>query len=358
MLFFGIFSNATIDFVPTYRAEKMGSHLAIDPVALAAELNVKSLDSLMYVIAVDMDFDAIYYAISRITYTCQNIRPEIFMMIREKLRTQIVLVGYDVAKFNYERIVSTFAPHVDLLHLLDWTLPDTLESSLRDRVVQGFAPVDGSIFFADDRPRDIDISFVGRTDGHYSFRKQLIDRLEEAGLTVEVAGGDVAKLSKMEYADLFRRSKITLNLSWAAVGGSIDIHPFLENATLVSHLKLRVLEATCCGSLLFEDRNPNTSAVMSPGKHYIEYTFDTVVDLARHYLTHDQERMEIAEAGRNQVAKMYSSSVYWEAIRSRVRNGVSAWRPGTIRRAFVTKDYSTELREISMAIGGCDDWTV
>jgi hypothetical protein len=350
ILFFGIFSEDAIDYVPTYRSVNFGGHVAIDPNALATELNAKSLDGILNFLAVDLSPDAVFYSISSITEVHRNLRPETLALIREKTRTQIVLIGYDVAKTHYGRIVATLAPYADILHLLDWSLDDKLTDEVQDRVIFGFAPVDDATFFCDDRPRDIDISFVGRTTGHYAYRGLLIDRLRDAGLGVEVAGGDSLKTSKTEYADLFRRSKITLNLSWSRVAGGIDTHPILESSPFVSHLKLRVLEAIKCGALLFEDRNPCTSAVLSPGQQYVEYTFDTVADLAQHYLANDSKRTKIAAAGRSQVEELFSAKAYWEKIRGRLLAGRSAWRPGTTRRAYIASEYSTIVRDVSQAL--------
>ena len=61
---------------------------------------------------------------------------------------------------------------------------------------------------------------------------------------------------------------------------------------------MRLYEATGVGSLLLTDEGANLSELFEPGREVVTYAdVDDLVEKARHYLAHDEERRAIASAG-------------------------------------------------------------
>jgi len=88
----------------------------------------------------------------------------------------------------------------------------------------------------------------------------------------------------------------------------IDMYRLLRNAriSLNRHIgeaeghanNMRLYEATGVGSLLLTDEGSNLSDLFEPGREVVTYAgVDDLVEKARHYLNHEEERTAIAAAG-------------------------------------------------------------
>ena len=61
---------------------------------------------------------------------------------------------------------------------------------------------------------------------------------------------------------------------------------------------MRLYEATGVGALLLTEAAPNLSDMFEPGVEIVTYTgADDLIEKARHYLEHEDERAAIARAG-------------------------------------------------------------
>jgi hypothetical protein len=216
--------------------------------------------------------------------------------------SRIVYVWLDK---KISRSTPEYAAVADLNVLLDgndFELPNSWPS---------FTPKNPQWFCDPGIDRDIDCSLVGEVR-YLSQRKAMVDRLRtEARLAVQMFGTSAADtrrtLSLAEYARLYQRSKISLAMT-------------KDN---VRQLKGRVFEILHCGAMLLCDRNHHVSHYLRPGVDYVVYEhYEDLVEKARYYLDHGDERAAIAHAGHARVRRYCSHEVFWRGLLSRV--GASA----------------------------------
>jgi spore maturation protein CgeB len=148
------------------------------------------------------------------------------------------------------------------------------------------------------QPRDLDLVFVGSlARGQHGRGNALID-YAAARLPLDVWGpgatdwpGDSPLRRRYRGEawgiDMFRllaRAKVALNRH-------IDVAEAYAN-------NMRLYEATGMGALLLTDAKRNLDELFEPGREVIAYRDqDELVDLARYYLDHEDERQEISAAG-------------------------------------------------------------
>jgi glycosyltransferase involved in cell wall biosynthesis/Tfp pilus assembly protein PilF len=141
--------------------------------------------------------------------------------------------------------------------------------------------------------RDIDVLFVGTAHPAYHWRRLAwLGRLAALGgrRRVALCGG----LPLASYQDLLRRARVVFDVSDT---GSCS---------------RRALEAAASGALLFQEAgNAELPRYLEPGKEYIAYAAHDLEHLLEHYLTHEDERRGVAEAGRERV-QGYSCDALWK----------------------------------------------
>jgi glycosyltransferase involved in cell wall biosynthesis/tetratricopeptide (TPR) repeat protein len=133
---------------------------------------------------------------------------------------------------------------------------------------------------SDEAERDIDILFVGslhpavqRERLPWLGRLARLGRRRRVHIRFGVFGND--------YHSLLRRSRIVFNRS------------------IRGECNQRVFECTAAGALLFQERgNAEVGALLEDRQDCVYYGEDDLEDLLEHYLTHEDERRELAEAGR------------------------------------------------------------
>lgn len=70
---------------------------------------------------------------------------------------------------------------------------------------------------------------------------------------------------------------------------------------------MRLFEATGMGTLLLTDRKDNLAELFDVGSEVVDYeTADELVERARHYLEHDEERRRIASAGQERTLREHT----------------------------------------------------
>lgn len=119
--------------------------------------------------------------------------------------------------------------------------------------------------------RDIDVLFVGSMT---SRRQEIIDQIgRKVVIRVESAFGQAM-------SNLFRRAKIVLNIH---ASGMLDV-------------ETRTFEALGCGAFVLTEPL-DTFSPFKNGEHLVECSVDEMADYIKHYLTHEAERVRIAEQG-------------------------------------------------------------
>ena len=141
--------------------------------------------------------------------------------------------------------------------------------------------------------RDIDLLFLG------NFQPAIQrERLAWLGRLAPLAGRWRVLLDygprREEYRALLHRARIVFNRS------------------IRSECNSRTIEATAAGALLFqEEGNEEVPGFFEAGKEYVAYRSDNLESLLEHYLSHEDERLAIAEAGRHR-AQQYGFAQLWQ----------------------------------------------
>ena len=167
-----------------------------------------------------------------------------------------------------------------------------------------WVPEDPTLFYKQDI-QDIDVSFIGSP--RYYDRGYFINYLLGNYPSVVLRGGQrEEKLTPSKYAELIRRSKISLNFS---------LSPAMFFQT-----KGRIFEVTASNSMLLEFRNPSTSSLYQVDTDYVDFsTPEELVAKIKFYLENESERSKIALSGYNTYNNNYTSQKFWDTIMNRVQ---------------------------------------
>lgn len=154
-----------------------------------------------------------------------------------------------------------------------------------------------------------DVTFAGGFAPSHGDRIQWLERLL-GRIDIDVFGYGVEKTSAtspirsrhhgpvwgLEMYETLQRSRITLNRhAHIDVRGSVSMR-FANN--------MRLYEATGVGACLLTDQRDNLAELFEPGREILAYKDDAeCVEIIQHYLTHDQERRSIAQAGRQRTLR-------------------------------------------------------
>lgn len=177
-----------------------------------------------------------------------------------------------------------------------------------------FTPKNPVYFHDPGRARDIDVSLVGEVR-YLSQRKAIVERLQtETRISVQMFATSAADsrraLSIAEYAGLYQRSKISIAMTKDSV----------------RQLKGRVFEVLHCGAMLLCDVNHHVSSYLRPGVDYVTWRdYEDLVEKARYYLQHDEERERIARQGHRQVTRFYNHEVFWRSLLARLGGTAAAF---------------------------------
>ena len=190
---------------------------------------------------------------------------------------------------------SELTPDNDMI----WTVSDKFNPmNLPLNHIMMWVPQDDQLF----RPveQDIPVSFIGSI---YPDRASFLD-----GVKTEIfkAGGQRGnRLTAYEYADLVRRSKISINFA----GSPCQTY---------TQCKGRVYEILASKGLLLESKNKSTSGVFVPGIDYVEFSSVEELDsLIEYYLNNEDERIKIATSGFDRYQN-HTSKKFWNFVLNRI----------------------------------------
>lgn len=151
--------------------------------------------------------------------------------------------------------------------------------------------------------KDIDVSFMGAVKNE---RGPIIDLLKNSGINVHLSGGRGANgdnLSFEGYADVIKRSKISLNFNWAYSG---------------PQRKGRIFEIAACGSFMLtnfpEALKGKGGYYFEDQKHFSSFSGEDIVGKVKYWLGHDNEREQIAKAMHNVYNQKYAPLPWWNNI--------------------------------------------
>lgn len=223
--------------------------------------------------------------------------------LRQAFGAKIVSVYGDTFDEFAIRWIESYSDSVDFNVMQDCYSTYTKLVPDASKYLPLWTPQDPALFYNAEEARDIDVIFLGSV-ARYPERKLGLAFLEASGIPLLRRGGQSEdSLTMSDYARLLRHAKISINFSRAVFGD-----PAFQ-------CKGRVFETTLCGTLLLEQKNPETTTWFVPGRHYVEFTDERdLLRKATYYLTHEDERCEIAACGAAMAHECYSAVPYWRRI--------------------------------------------
>lgn len=236
-----------------------------------------------------------------------NPSKEVFELVRMKFGAPVAAMYWDSALPGQVKFADAYGNAVDFNIAIDCYTVYPQVSARPDAFLPLWTPQDPRIFFVDDTPRDIDVSFIGST-ARYADREAALSRLAEAGITVTKSGGQrESRLSIEDYASMLRRSRITLNFS-KVFAPEVPTHQF----------KGRVLEAILCGALVLEPNNLQTKRWFTPGEDYDTFgSFEELVEKVTYYLRDATAREAMSARARQKADTALSARAFWTAVFAR-----------------------------------------
>lgn len=135
-------------------------------------------------------------------------------------------------------------------------------------------------------PKIYDVCFVG---GRYGVREKIVSALRNAGINVTAYGfgWEGGRLETKDVPRLFAQSKIVLGVG--TIGHCEDFYA----------LKMRDFDGPMSGSCYVTHDNPDLRLVYKVGEEIVTYrSVDDCVDKVRWYLSHEDQRERVAQAGR------------------------------------------------------------
>lgn len=221
--------------------------------------------------------------------------------IRIELGVPVVALWFDSAWPHSMRLSNELDPIVDLHVALDSTRAYRALAVRPERFLCLWTPRDTVLFRDAGETRNFDVSFAGSVS-QYPDRRAALDHLAASGIRVHVTGGQrqTTRLPPGDYAAVYQRSRITLNFPGAGDR---------------TQCKGRVFEAMLCGAMLLEGRNPETEQWFDPMLDFVPFDdHRDLVDKVRHFVSHDEERAEVAARGHAKASRLYTGTTFWRAI--------------------------------------------
>ena len=205
-----------------------------------------------------------------------------------------------------------------------------------------------------DIPRQYEVTFIGQPHGN---RRAVIDSLRRAGVDVHVwgHGWQSGRLEQAEMIRVFNQSRINLNLPNASTDAGRPQSPgwvtwarrkagtLLESSQVGRELKAwrrrrrdalaaamiypeqikaRNFEIPGCGGFQLTGPAENIDEYFEPGKEIVIYSsLPDLVEKARYYLAHPDEREAIAQAGHARAIREHSYEQRFHAIFSQIGIG-------------------------------------
>lgn len=149
-----------------------------------------------------------------------------------------------------------------------------------------------------DVPLEYDVTFTGQPHGN---RREVIQALRDAGIDARVwgSGWETGRLTQEGMIRVFNASRINLNLS------NSSFRPYKHRLMRWKNwqkpqdqIKGRNFEIPGCGGFQLSGRAENLNEYYAEGKEIVTFTgVRELVERARYFLAHPDERQAIADAG-------------------------------------------------------------
>jgi hypothetical protein len=154
--------------------------------------------------------------------------------------------------------------------------------------------------------KDIDVSFAGSIGSPWSDRGVLIQRLRDAGINVWSGGGrgpGYDNLSIEEYANVFRRSKVCLNLSYG------HGQPQRKGRSFEIAASKGFMMTNC--PQMFQGKDGKW---FEDGVDYVSFDDNNVVDQIRHHLEREEIRTRVENSIYEKYTNNYAPKHFWKKV--------------------------------------------
>jgi hypothetical protein len=231
---------------------------------------------------------------------CGNVTPEYAR------NAKVVGIWHEGVAPDVVRVADEHADCVDLNLFID-TKDQFLKYTKRTEKCFGLYDPRDREEFKPAEEKTVGIVFNGTLVGR-QWRCQGMFTLLANGIPVTKIGGrNELFLPQDQMIQMLAMSKICLNFS---------------DAGQFKHYKGRVAEALLCGCMLLEWENDETSSILTPFRDYVPFsTPDDLLNKAKYYLAHDDEREKIARAGRESALEKLDGRLFWKSLFARLEIG-------------------------------------
>lgn len=201
-------------------------------------------------------------------------------------------LDFDYVFFNQKRFMPEFA--------------ETLRTAKKGPKSWSFLPhaVEPLAYPSFEIIKKYDVAFIGHLQDQVNYngfsRVDMLDRAFKEFPNFYFGTRNMSRPGVNMFEDAARKfcmSKIVLNIS------------------IKDDINMRVFETMATGSFLLTNWLPSLGDLFEDGKHLVTYrTLDEMVEKAKYYLAHDEEREKIAKAGQEEVLKKHTYSHRIEKI--------------------------------------------
>jgi hypothetical protein len=232
---------------------------------------------------------------------------------------QIVMNFFDTEYF-FPSVDRYYAQVADLV-----ILPDHLArfgyEHLGIPAHTSFALFDKEHYRRLDRPKDIDVSFIGNV--LQADRKDYIQFLKDNGIAIQTygVGSDNGFVSFEEMVEVFNRSRINLNFTSTSNSSSYVVKVPSINQR-IRQSKGRPIEIALCGGFILSQNAPGIEHMFEPG-HEIEIFHDKqqLLDLIRQRLDAPEETQAMADAAHAKAQRQYDVVAGFRTIFDKLEAG-------------------------------------
>ena len=211
-------------------------------------------------------------------------------------------------QWRFENFTRYYAPHFTYSVTTDkFALSKYREIGYKNVILSQWASFGCSVnidFEVEAIKYKYDVSFVGGISG---YRKWLINRLKRKGAKVECfgAGWENGRISFEEMAEIFKTSKINLNVSNSAsydiryiFSSAKSLREFVKAKKRIEQLKARNFEIPAFGGFQLTNYVPSLEDYFDIGREVAVYTsIEDLVLQINYYLNNEEERREIMIGG-------------------------------------------------------------
>lgn len=291
------------------------------------ETNIwKSLESTDLVDVAQFHFDKFYYHFGRrgdnelITWVKEN-KPDFVILIVYKQfigdqtainletiqalaeLTKIISIWGDLEAEEQVTLARQVEPYCVKMF---GTASEEVVSNLGEKYVYMHVPKDPRIFNNPNKERDIEVLFNGSFGRGREERSEVLQYLLDAGIKL-VAGGSEGSdhFTTEEYADRYKRAKMTVSFSRARGKDVVNARPF---------------EAMLCGTLVLNQESNEMNKLYTENVDFVPWKDkEDLLEKIVLYLADNEECRIVASEGQAKTEGLYSAKNFWEKVLSYIK---------------------------------------